>query len=217
MGCPAKFCTAYVQAVLRSLGHSVSQRLSSPEPVHFHIFERTAPDNQLPSSSASCIWEIYVLACMKNAARSYPFAGALRWVAHTGAPGHRWPAAYGKGPAVYRRRADGCGQGVWPRRMVYRQIDPDGSPCGGTVRPCALPKEAAAPGLVAAGSDAARSCPIADRICDVNACRAGRAPSPAPRNRASAGFHAGSAWPPVMPHTRIVAWVFCTGRRFGSG
>ena len=34
-------------------------------------------------------------------------------------------AEYGKRKAVYRYQADGCDRGIWPRRMAYRQADPD--------------------------------------------------------------------------------------------
>ena len=44
-----------------------------------------------------------------------------------GADGHQLPAAYGKGNAVYRRSADECDRGVWPRRLACRQTNPDRS------------------------------------------------------------------------------------------
>ena len=174
-------------------------------------------------------------------------------MAYTGAPWHWWSAAYGRGHAVYRRRADGCGRGVWPHRMAYRQVDPDGSPCGGTAWTCALQKEAApaldrsqggfhprftawridravpSVGQTAHIATAPRPWWPLDRtrrgparartgpMMSMPAAPVGCAPSLASRNRASAGFRAGGAWPPAMTHTRIVAWVFCTGRRFGSG
>lgn len=49
---------------------------------------------------------------------------ALWGMAHTGTPWRRLPAAYGKGSAVYRRQADGCGRGVGPRLMAM-QADPE--------------------------------------------------------------------------------------------
>ena len=44
------------------------------------------------------------------------------------------PAAYRQGNAVDRRQADGCDRGVGPRRIAYRQTDPDRSAvCNGRV------------------------------------------------------------------------------------
>ena len=40
-------------------------------------------------------------------ARGRRFAAALCGMPQMGTPWHRWPAAYGKGNAVYRRYADG--------------------------------------------------------------------------------------------------------------
>ena len=40
-------------------------------------------------------------------------------------PWRRWPDAYGKGNSVYHRQAEGWDWDIWPRRMSYRQADPD--------------------------------------------------------------------------------------------
>ena len=40
-------------------------------------------------------------------------------------PWRRWPDAYGKGNSVYHRQAEGWDWNIWPRRMSYRQADPD--------------------------------------------------------------------------------------------
>ncbi len=53
------------------------------------------------------------------------FVEAARGMVRMGIPWRQLPAKYGKWNSVYRRYAHGCDRGVWRRRMVYLQSDPD--------------------------------------------------------------------------------------------
>ena len=62
---------------------------------------------------------------VSHEARGCLCVAALCGMTHTGTPWRRWPAAYGKGNAVYRHYADGRGRSVWPCWMDHRQVNPD--------------------------------------------------------------------------------------------
>lgn len=62
---------------------------------------------------------------VRNEAQCRLFIEALCWMACTGAPWRQLPPAYGKWNTVYRRYADWCDRGLWPRLLEHMQNDPE--------------------------------------------------------------------------------------------
>ena len=68
---------------------------------------------------------IRIRSFLKTCSGLYVRNEALCWMACTGAPWRQLPPAYGKWNTVYRRYADWCDRGIWPRLMEYMQNDPE--------------------------------------------------------------------------------------------